>query len=872
MQFYHLSDAELNNNNPSAVDQKIVDSTISAFDTSSSNIPTPMHTPLYVFKSTSDIQLYVSRPIRIATYTWAVGTNVQNTINIFAAWRDEQFNKLDGYRFLKGTFVVEMIVTGNPFAYGMVYAALFPDFGTIWGTPIQDNAPTKRSQVFEIPGSQRLDPSVTKKYRFTFDLASSPYGAFYANLPNTIDRGMVQEPILRLCLAQQNALTSSSATAISGLTIPIYAWVEDAELDVPATYQSASESVSNLSNVFKTLSKVPSLAPFTTPASAVTGALSSVLSAMGYAKPTSTTQTINTQHITNFSLADGLDSGVKLAGFSTQEVPVDATTTGIGSDDDMLLSNFIQNWGFIYSFSWSTADVEDTLKAAVAVHPALVQRDYVTSSPQTYLYTPLSFVANMFEQWTGDLEFCVEIVGNAFHRGVLVVMYSPTPNAGQTVPSVNLTGFNRTEIISISGHTRHYFTIPYSQFMRYRRVLMNDPGQSIVTTTATINETINGMLFFKISQVLTDNGAASPVGVNLYVRGTDSTSFAIPTSTDDVTFQSGPDKAHIDVNYYGEHYRSFKELASMSTLVMTQFLRPTTTPTQPSAVQTVTYALPRRWLGPMVPLATSAGEYYQPLNVVHSFASRISLYFHAVRGGTMYRIIHMPNDNASVSDAPPMYNSLFAYSFAATSAIRGRLYTPAVFGGVTANFPSFNGRPLIVKPLTSPLEFKIPDGNASNYAFGGDMLATSLNNNCSMDRVIVGYFGYSSGMTAIVFSSAADDWSVHGRRFSPVFTVLSSVSPNLVGSLDEFLELVNPSQKQNIIDELSINMHLPPADVEFIFDNRRTLLDQEEYKLLDAPLPVGITNSEIVSLLALLISTHRAKSEVPGQSGYRGND
>lgn len=386
----------------------------------------------------ASLQNFFSRPIKIGSINWPVGSTFGTTINPWALFFNDPkvLNRLCNYQNLRATLKVRFMINGNGFHYGRGLVSYRPNH-------LYDSTQAWRMNLVPqdiIAASQRmhiwLDP--TKSQGGTLTL---PYVFWnnYLGVPNHEWDRMGELDIGSITTLQHaNGGTDS-------VTISIFAWAEDVHLSIPTNeapgymspqggewlpqadeYETADGPISKpatvVANAAGALSAIPQLKPMAMATQMAAGAVGSAARAFGFSRPTdiSTAGKFIPTFSSNLANTDGSDTSCKLTFNAKQETTVSNSACGIGSDDEMTIASIASRESYLTQFPWSTSDVPEKVLWNCRVTPTL----YDKFGDEIH-YTPVGYVSRPFEQWRGSLKYRFQIVASAYHKGRLRVTFDP---------------------------------------------------------------------------------------------------------------------------------------------------------------------------------------------------------------------------------------------------------------------------------------------------------------------------------------------------------------------------------------------------------------------------------------------------------------
>jgi hypothetical protein len=204
-----------------------------------------------------------------------------------------------------------------------------------------------------------------------------------------------------------------------------------------------------------------------------------------------------------------------------QELSIDPTPHGIGNVDELSLTYLKTKESYFGATSWSTSDLVGTQLFNTRINPWLPAQVNVLNASAVAVgkrvyHVPLSYLANMFESWRGDIVIRVKVVCTKFHKGRLKISYDPLGDITTTDPPENSV---YTEILDIGETDDVEITIPYHQALAWLDV---DPGLQDNWTPGNANaprlNVDNGVLTVRVLTALTAPASGS-INLLFFVKG-----------------------------------------------------------------------------------------------------------------------------------------------------------------------------------------------------------------------------------------------------------------------------------------------------------------------------------------------------------------
>lgn len=562
----------------------------------------------------TDIKEFFSRPVRISTYTWAesqvVGTTV-NDINPWHLWATNAYvkNKLNNYAWFRGDLHVKIMITASPFYYGLIKAVYQP-LPTFTPSTIVNDAGTR----FLIPYSQRPHTDITIGETDAYNLVLPfIYPANWVNIQLAAD----MTALGRLQTIIYSQLKSANGVTASGVSVSIYAWVENIELSgasVGYSMQSdefgqgaVSQPASWVAKGASYFESWPIIGPFATATRIGASAVGAIAALFGFTNVPviADTSPMRSECFPKLSSSEIGFPVERLTLDPKNELSVDPRIVGLaGGTDEMTLVSMATRESYLASATWSTTSLPDATLFYSNVSPTLYSNDNGT---QAKLYmTPMAHVAKSFKDWRGSVIFRFHIVSSKYHKGKLRVSFDPSgygaQNIGTTAVTANVV---HTTIIDLGISNDVEFEIPYQQALQFLSVRS---AYTTINQFWAVNATMslftyngsfdNGSITLRVLNQLTAPVLTSEVDVLVYVRAGKDIEFANPTPVDtsfrispfapqseEITVPIiaesvtlAPTKCSTDDQYlvhYGENIRSLRQLLRRYELVQVEGVIPT---------------------------------------------------------------------------------------------------------------------------------------------------------------------------------------------------------------------------------------------------------------------------------------------------------
>jgi len=495
----------------------------------------PLDYELADAQTSSDLASFLARPVRVASTVWSPSDPVGYLSTNFAVWtaflnNASIKNKLSNYAFVRGNLKLKIVTNASPFLYGSLKVVYRP-LHQFKGSTITSAFPSSLVPYSQMPGVW-ITPAHSEGAEFTCPFIWPKSFARTALAAETNALGAI-DYIIYNALASANGATSS-------VTVQMYAWMEDVVLAGPtvgAVLQSdeygvgvVSAPASAVAAAASKLTKTPVIGRFAKATEIGASAVSGIAKLFGYTNVPVIEDTKPYRNSPFPSLASA-EIGYphdKLALDAKNELSIDPAIAGLGSEDELAISNFVQRESYLTGVNWPSSASPDTPLFTSVVVPQLT---FATGN--VIDFTPPALVANMFRNWRGDMIFRFKFIATAFHKGRVRISYDPQASALQTTGDTG--PFVTNKIIDLGAETDVEFRVPYQQALPWCYTLASNQTSLFSTSstpTLTLNETFhNGIISLKVLTALTGPTTTASVGVQVFVRGAENLEFANPSSS-----------------------------------------------------------------------------------------------------------------------------------------------------------------------------------------------------------------------------------------------------------------------------------------------------------------------------------------------------
>lgn len=495
--------------------------------------------------NTDDVSLgqFLSRPTLIDTTTWTTSdtVGVLKTVQPWYAFLNSTAikRKIENFAFLRGNLHIKVLINGTPFQYGAMRLCYSPLLGEV-----SDKIRTNPSSTIAlgVPYSQQpgfyIYPQANAGGEMTCRFFYNKNWLALKNSATVQNMGTLNYFIY-----------STLGVAVSGgsssVTLRTYAWMTDVQLMGPTTdlvLQSdeygtgpISRPASAIADVASQLSKIPIIGRFARATQLGASAVSKIATLFGYTNVPVIAdihgyQPMNAPMLASANIGTPVQ---KLTLDPKQELSIDPSYHGIGSEDEMSLAYLKKRESYFAKTTWSTADASGTqifnMNVTPMVHDYVSLVNTVPAQVGTRHYdTPLSYIGRAFRSWRGDLKLRIKVVCTKFHKGRLKISYAPRGDLSSIDPAENMV---YTEILDVGETDDLVITIPFHQDLGWLRCFQSNSFKGWNTGGALAQNDAfeNGQVTIRVLNSLTAP-AAGTIDVLFSIVAGDSFEFCNPFS------------------------------------------------------------------------------------------------------------------------------------------------------------------------------------------------------------------------------------------------------------------------------------------------------------------------------------------------------
>lgn len=442
--------------------------------------------------------------------------------------------KLRNYSYMRGNFVITVVVAAAPGSYGLYAVSALPtDLSTGKRAGFNGTVPTINA-VTQVDWHALVDVAVSTSIEIRL-----PYAGYFEVLPfSTFGASWT---LYRSCF---QSVSTSMASTLTTANVTYYGhFEEDYELAVP-TYQigvsaalaGASEAVSGFGHVASATSGV---------VSRVLGSAAEVARGLGYSRDNQeeTPTHMMTQSTSSVVSYDGNDKGY-VAALQTRNSLKGDDSFCLGIErDELQIADIVARKSLLFSGPLLTSAVAETILFTLPVHPGL------SYSPLCLSTT--AYVGLPFAYWRGDLDFWIYVPVSMFHRCRLQAVWSASPIPAGGTPA-NVTAATYSYVFDVVPGKMQKISIGYQ---------MEKPYSSMCQTFniagaegAMLDPYCNGWFSLRVVTPLTTLLTSDSTSVFVFMSGGENLQFAVPAAS--ITVIPGSSGPPTSYDYMTVSYQS----------------------------------------------------------------------------------------------------------------------------------------------------------------------------------------------------------------------------------------------------------------------------------------------------------------------------
>ncbi len=512
---------------------------------------------------------FLSRPTLIDSRSWTTSSLVGYTGSIIEPWYEFLNNpaikqKLANYAFLRARLCVKVVINATPFHFGLMRVAYQPNVNAADTGDRKNMIRTNPTSAlpYMVPLSQL--PGI---WVHPSDNSAGHMVLPFFNQRNwlSLTSAAAVKTMGALYYYINAPLGVASSTGSTSVTVDTFAWLEDVELSgttAELALQSGdvvdgsvsrvssahhdfraqardeydgpvSRVASSIAAATSALSSVPVIGKFARATTIGAGAIADVASIFGFTNTPVTDDVPARMPMPGPPIASAeIGSQIqKLTLDPKQELSIDPTLHGVGSEDEMALSNIVTKPSVLTTTGWSTTDTIGTVIFNANVSPMLFSRVAINDAgavlrAHRVYHTPMSYVGMMFQHWRGDVIFDIEVLCTKFHKGRLKISWDPLGSGGAAALAENVV---YTTILDVGENNKASFRVPYHQAAAWQRMrgITRDnwtPGNALPVN----KDYDNGLFLVSVLTPLMSPVTPQNVTVLVTVRGAENLEYANP--------------------------------------------------------------------------------------------------------------------------------------------------------------------------------------------------------------------------------------------------------------------------------------------------------------------------------------------------------
>lgn len=477
-------------------------------------------------ESENDLGDYLSRPVEIHRFGFATSdyTGINPWMELFNT--SAYFQKLNGFKYFRGTLCIRVAISISPFAQGCAFIAYNPG-----GYGNRDNI-CSSSQLPHLVVDPNLTNDQVLRIPFHFPVQYLDWYGWRAG-------NVMPFPNPKLYNAVVTPLINSQTLTAVNTDIVVYAWFEDVELRVSTTVKAQGNEyderapISSVSRVVATaahgLSGVPVIGPFMTATAWAADSISAVASAFGFTK----VPIVTGPHFAKISQGNQLaiTSGQNATGLLTLSDKAERTIGPrcvTGNDEDQMAFNYMaRQWSYLTLHDWTTSHSYGHACMNVAVTPHV--RSSLSGPGGGFLYLPCTIPALLHTYWRGSMEYKFYAIKTPYHQGKLLIRWLPEIGITMDASNVGNTFEGYSVVWDIAQDSEITVTVPYAANTPWKTSVRTVPAASLTDTTYN-RERLNGTIYLNVMSPLTGPAASSAIKIMVLARAGPDMEWSCPTS------------------------------------------------------------------------------------------------------------------------------------------------------------------------------------------------------------------------------------------------------------------------------------------------------------------------------------------------------
>jgi hypothetical protein len=487
--------------------------------------------------SDATLDEFFSRPLRIASYDWGVGTTLSEVFNPWNLYfsNPRVINRIANYKLLQAKLHVKVLINGNSFHYGRLLVSYYP-------LPTLDEMSVTRSfyDVDNVGDTQRphimLDPTNSQGGEMVLPFF---WNKNLLDIPGE-DWNLMGALKISTLQGLKHALGATDT-----VTINVFAWAESVRFAIPTQTEpgaiapqadeygrgAISRPATVVANIASKLANVPIIGPFAMATQIGASATSAIAALFGYSKPAEIDlHSVRIVNRSSLATTVGTEQVDKLTVDPKQELTIDPCTVGLESTDEMAVLNIAQHETYLTNFDWDVGTSQETLLWNCVVDPCL----HRILNSELHFTAPC-FATLPFDYWRGTMIFRFQVICSKYHKGRLKIVYDPnkTPSGGTAEYNTAY-----TTIVDISDTTDFTIKAGWGQPFSYREHITIPTTENAMFSTTPLSYASNSTKYgngtlavYVVNELTVPNTTIdNDIQVNVFVSVDDDFEIAQPTS------------------------------------------------------------------------------------------------------------------------------------------------------------------------------------------------------------------------------------------------------------------------------------------------------------------------------------------------------
>lgn len=527
-----------------------------------------------------DMDSFATRPIRIATVTVPLATDVSQQLDVWQLLSNDPSlrARLRNYAFMRANIEITLDTAASPHHFGRVMSAYIPQPGSHDIVVAYRAASAANRYQFLQYLSQTSDcviidfksnKPVVMKFPY---LNFQPVCRLYNNITTSLGAGSVYNDLTdmgTLFIYTLNQLQASNATAATSATIYVYARFVDVKISgltasqTAITTESAEEMKrgpletysSKMASTMGILEQVPIIRPYASIGNMIFTMTGRIAAIFGWSVPR-VEESINPPSIVhntpvlNNCVTIGRSTAQKMAFDPQQALSIDPRVVGV-EEDELSIEYLTSINSLLDTFTWSTTSVPmSTILWQAAVCPTANKIQAAFGGRVFVQPTALSFVATLFDYWSGDIEYLFDFVCSMLHRGKVKIDFDPNICQYALITATPKMNKVHSLIVDLQETQRISVCVRWNFPKLWARTqALTQANRSVGTAFASPLDQVgqvNGFIYVTPLTVL-QSPDSSPISVNVFVKGKNmrfNVADSIPGPRDRTFTQSGVEASY----------------------------------------------------------------------------------------------------------------------------------------------------------------------------------------------------------------------------------------------------------------------------------------------------------------------------------------